>query len=269
MGGTRKMLRTLPDFFFGKNQSPKDSIPTAFNEDNGSISDSLCRIRWYGHSAFLLEIEGKRILIDPMPGKSSSPVSFMTRRFPYEQPIPPDSIRDIDVIILSHDHYDHLDYESIMALKERTEVFYTALGVGAHLKHWGVNENQIRELDWWDSSKLDNLTFHACPSRHFSGRGITDRNCTQWASRVIEGKHHNIYFSGDSGYGPHFKEIGEKYGPFDFAMMECGQYNEAWEAIHMMPEQSVQAGIDLNAHLLMPIHWGAFSLSIHSWTEPV
>jgi L-ascorbate metabolism protein UlaG (beta-lactamase superfamily) len=269
MGSFSEMMSTMPDFIFGEGGTPEEPMPVKFGENTTPAIDSLCFVTWYGHSAFLFEIEGKRILIDPMLGEHSSPVSFATPRFPYEKPIPIEELTDIDAIILSHDHYDHLDYPTIVKLKEETKHFYTALGVGSHLMHWGVDESKITELDWWQNALHDSIEIIACPARHFSGRGFTDRNATQWASWVIKGKYQNLYFSGDGGYGPHFKEIGEKHGPFDLAMLECGQYNEAWEAIHMMPEQSVQAGIDVQGKLLMPIHWGGFELSVHTWTEPI
>lgn len=269
MGSFSEMMGTLPDFLFAEGGTPEEPLPVKYGENTTPAVDTLCFVTWYGHSAFLFEIEGKRILIDPMLGESSSPVSFATKRFPNQKPIPIDELKNIDAIILSHDHYDHLDYGTIVKLKAETKHFYTALGVGSHLKHWGVDAGNITELDWWQTSMLDSIEIIACPARHFSGRGLTDRNATQWASWIIKGKYQKLYFSGDGGYGPHFKEIGEKYGPFDLAMLECGQYNKAWAAIHMLPEQSVQAGIDVNANILMPIHWGAFELSIHTWTEPI
>ena len=175
----------------------------------------------------------------------------------------------IDAMLISHDHYDHLDHGSIEALNTRTKEFYVPLGVGAHLRAWGIEEDRIHELDWWEEIDHEDLHFAFAPSRHFSGRGITDRFSTLWGSWVIQGSQDNIYFSGDSGYGPHFAEIGAKYGPFDFAMMECGQYNEKWAEIHMMPEETAQAAVDVGAKVMMPIHWGSFVLAMHSWTDPV
>lgn len=269
MGSFGEMMGTLPEFIFGENQSPDDTLPTRYGESNGDVVDSLCYITWYGHSAFLFEMNGKRILIDPMLGETAAPTSFGSSRFPNQQAVPLEDIREIDLIILSHDHYDHLDYHSIMHLKDHVGHFYTALGVGSHLKKWGIPDSRITELDWWQTTTHDGVDLVACPARHFSGRAIFDRNATQWASWVINSEGYKIYFSGDGGYGPHFKEIGEKYGPFDFAMLECGQYNKAWHDIHMFPEESVDAGLDLKARLSMPIHWGAFNLSIHKWTDPI
>lgn len=265
-----KMPKLLLEFISppaGKN--PTKPLPTGWDNGNRSDIDSLAYITWFGHSAVMLEIEGKTILIDPMLGEASSPVSFMTKRFGYKEPINIDELTEIDAIIISHDHYDHLDHSSILKLKDKTKRFFTPLGVGSHLKHWGVKAESITELDWWQNAEFEGLEILATPSRHFSGRAINDRNKTQWASWIVNGSKQKIYFSGDGGYGPHFKEIGEKYGPFDFAMMENGQYNEQWAAIHMMPEESVQAGIDVKGKVLMPIHWGAFDLAPHLWQDPI
>lgn len=228
------------------------------------------RLIWFGHSAFLLQIDGKNILIDPMFGPVPAPHPMLGQnRFSAELPIEIEKIPRIDAVIFSHDHYDHLDYGSIMKLKEKVKAFYTPLGVGAHLEAWGVESSIITELDWWQEINHEDLRLICTPAIHFSGRGMSDRGSTLWSSWVIQSNSSNIFFSGDSGYGDHFKDIGNKFGPFDFAMMECGQYNELWKEIHMMPEETAQAAVDLNAKLMMPIHWGAFKLALHSWTDPV
>ncbi len=264
------MSKAIWEFATAKKTAPEKPLPVKFGENDYVVAnDSLVQITWFGHSAFLMEMEGKRLLLDPMFGPTASPVSFTGKRFPYEKPINFDQFTNIDAVIISHDHYDHLDYPSIARLRGQVAHFFVPLGVGAHLLHWGVAPEKITELDWWENANLDHLKFTATPARHFSGRGLTDSKKTLWASWVLEGKNTKIYFSGDSGYGPHFKEIGDKFGPFDFAMMECGQYNEKWEAIHMMPEQTVQAAIDVGTKVMMPIHWGAFSLAPHPWTEPI
>lgn len=228
------------------------------------------RLIWFGHSAFLLQMEQKTILIDPMFGDVPAPHPVLgTKRFSKELPIEIEKLPQIDAVIISHDHYDHLDYGTIQKLKDKVGMFYTPLGVGAHLLEWGIEKERIVELNWWEEVEFDELTFICTPARHFSGRGFGDRLTTLWSSWVIQSQSTNLFFSGDSGYGPHFKEIGEKYGPFDFAMMECGQYNELWPDVHMFPEETAQAGLDVKAKKIMPIHWGAFKLAMHTWTDPI
>ncbi|MEM1136333.1 MAG: MBL fold metallo-hydrolase [Bacteroidota bacterium] len=258
----RKDVQRKPDIIIPVNKI--DSLEIA------SYSDTVPRMTWFGHSAFLLEIDNKKILIDPMLGESPAPHPMLgTKRYTKELPIEIAKLPHIDVVIFSHDHYDHLDYESILLLKEKVNHFYVPLGLGAHLIAWGVNSSKIHELDWWEEINHEDLHLACTPARHFSGRGVFNRESTLWASWVIQTKSFNIFFSGDSGYGPHFKEIGAKYGAFDFAMIECGQYNELWADIHMMPEESVQACLDLTAKTAMPIHWGAFTLALHAWTDPI
>lgn len=228
------------------------------------------RLTWFGHSTFLLEMDGKVILIDPMFGDRAAPFSFVgAKRYSNGLPISIDKLPEIDAIILSHDHYDHLDHGSILKLKDKTDKFYTALGVGGHLRKWGVEAEKIEELNWWDQTVLDNIRLICAPARHFSGRALFDQNATLWCSWIIQTDSSNIYFSGDGGYGRHFKEIGEKYGPFDISLMECGQYNEQWRAIHLMPEETIQAAIDVRSKVVLPIHWGAFALAYHEWTDPI
>ena len=228
------------------------------------------RMIWFGHSSFLLQIKGKNIFIDPMFGKVAAPLPLLgANRFNEQFPIEIDNLPTIDAVILSHDHYDHLDYESILKIKDKTEHFYTPLGVGIHLEEWGVSPSTITEMDWWQEIKLDDLMFVCTPAQHFSGRSFSNGQSTLWSSWVIQSEEDNIYFSGDSGYSTHFKSIGEKYGPFDLALMECGQYNEMWSDIHMMPEETAQAGIDVKADKIMPIHWAGFKLALHEWTDPI
>ncbi|KAA3614128.1 MAG: MBL fold metallo-hydrolase [Calditrichaeota bacterium] len=268
-----KGMSILKDYINGiPNQSPKNPVPVLPLDSMTIVSkkDSIPRVTWFGHSAFLLEINGKNILLDPMFGEAAAPHSWLgPSRFSDGLPIEIEKLPKIDAVVFSHDHYDHLDYDSIIKLKNKVDHFYTPLGVGAHLLAWGVEESKISELNWWDEVFVDDLHFICAPARHFSGRGLLDRSTTMWASWIIKSKTYSIYFSGDSGYGPHFKEIGEKHGPFDFAMMECGQYDKRWENIHMLPEQTAQAALELNTKLMMPIHWGSFVLALHSWTDPV
>ncbi len=262
------MLSTLKEFLSAKNTRPDGPLPV--NSADGKVpSDTALYVTWFGHSAVLLEIEGKRILLDPMLGPAASPVPFFAKRFTYRAPIDMAQFRGIDAVVISHDHYDHLDYGSIQELNPNVGHFYVPLGVGAHLERWGVDPAKITELDWWESATAGGLIFTATPQRHFSGRGLTDRNGTLWASWVVAGENQKIYFSGDGGYGPHFKQVGQRFGPFDLAMIECGQYNVKWKDIHLMPEQTMQAFLDLEGEVLVPIHWGAFNLAVHPWTESV
>ncbi len=228
------------------------------------------RIIWFGHSTVLIQVGGKNLLIDPMFGQVAAPHPWLgAPRFNKELPIEIEQLPQIDAVIFSHDHYDHLDYGSLIKLKDKVKAFYTPLGVGAHLESWGIAKSQIKELDWWQETAYEGINLVCTPAQHFSGRGLADRNTTLWSSWIIQSDSTNLFFSGDSGYGPHFKEIGDRYGPFDFAMMECGQYNQQWIQIHMLPENTVQASIDIQAALLMPIHWGAFKLALHPWTDPI
>ncbi|MHA7128795.1 MBL fold metallo-hydrolase [Algoriphagus namhaensis] len=269
---TGKAIRMLPQFF--KNdpaRKPDFALPTVERDSLELVSgQSKDRLIWFGHSAFLLQLDGKTILIDPMLSEVPAPHPWLGKpRFSEELPIPVEKLPEIDFILISHDHYDHLDYESIQKLKSKTKHFLVPLGVGAHFERWGVEPSRIQELRWWEETDLLGLHFAFAPSRHFSGRGISNRFSTLWGSWILQSEKHKLYFSGDGGYGPHFKEIGEKYGPFDFAMLECGQYNENWSQLHMAPEQTALAAMDLGAKVGMPIHWGAFSLAMHSWTDPV
>ena len=267
-----KMLSVSKDFILGVPRTkpefdlPQEKVDSIYLEKSIDID----KLIWFGHSAFLLQLDGKNILLDPMLGESPSPHPLVgPKRFNRELPIEIQQLPKIDAIIISHDHYDHLDYESIKLLKEKTAKFFVPLGVGKHLKSWGINADDIKELNWWDETEFKDIQLAFTPSRHFSGRGFSDGSSSMWGSWVIKGKTKNIYFSGDSGYGPHFKEIGDKYGPFDFAMMECGQYNENWLNIHMVPEETAKASIDLKTKVMMPIHWGAFALSLHTWDDPI
>ena len=232
--------------------------------------NSKTRFIWFGHSTFLLQIKGKNLLIDPMFGNVPAPNPLLgNKRFSNKLPIEIEKLPSIDAVLITHDHYDHLDYESIQKLKDKVNMFYTPLGIGIHLLKWGVEKERIIELDWWQEIKFDELTIRCTPAQHFSGRGISDREKTLWCSWIIQSDDENLFFSGDSGYASHFKEIGDQYGPFDFAFMECGQYNNLWPLVHMLPEETAQAGLDIKAKKMMPIHWGAFKLASHSWTDPV
>ncbi len=261
----RYYLTSVPDKF------PPGPLPM-LRPDPAALASrdtAIARVTWFGHSACLLEIAGRKILFDPMFGQVPAPLPFLsTHRFNPVLPVDPDALPHLDAIVLSHDHYDHLDYGSILKLKGKTDRFFAPLGVGAHLERWGVDGQAIRELDWGDSTAFAGIGFICAPARHFSGRGLRDNSATLWASWIIKAGGKTIYFSGDSGYGPHFREIGRRYGPFDFAMIECGQYDAQWPAIHMRAAEAVQAAREIGTKLMMPIHWAAFALALHPWYEP-
>ncbi|MDC8004316.1 MBL fold metallo-hydrolase [Aureisphaera galaxeae] len=269
-GKGMKIMRTM---LFNRfpNAKPDKELPM-LKADSAQVADynGSARLIWFGHSTFLLQAEGKDILIDPMLTDMPSPISRdAQRRFNKSLPIEIEQLPHIDAVLISHDHYDHLDYESIKRLREKVTHFFVPLGVGVHLEAWDVPKDRITEMDWWEETQYEGFRFACTPAQHFSGRKFNNRGSTLWASWVITSENNNIFFSGDSGYGEHFKAIGEKYGPFDFAMLECGQYNELWPVIHMMPEETAQAGVDVGARVIMPIHWGAFQLAMHDWDDPV
>jgi len=233
------------------------------------IEDQIPVVIWFGHSSYLIKFRGKNILVDPVFSGHAAPVSSMVQAFPGTDLYRVEDMPEIDLLILTHDHYDHIDFKSVTLLKEKTKYTVCSLGVGEHLEYWNFLPEKFTELDWWQCYDFStDIRITATPARHFSGRGIT-RNKTQWCSYVLELAEHKIFIGGDSGYDDQFKKIGEKFKKFDLALLECGQYGINWPYIHMFPEQTVQAAKDLNAHLLMPVHWGKFVLSVHSWTEPI
>ncbi|MCW3467237.1 MBL fold metallo-hydrolase [Chitinophaga nivalis] len=246
---------------------PAKPLPT-IKTDLKKRSSEKPVIVWFGHSSYLIQVKGVNILVDPVFSGSASPFSFMVKAFPGADAYQVKDMPDIDAVIITHNHYDHLDTKTIAQLKSRTGRFYTALGVGRDIAGCAGNNVAITEMDWWDTEAVaPGITLTATPARHFSGRGLK-RGGSLWASFVLEIFGYKIFIGGDSGYDSHFKTIGDKLGPFDIALLECGQYNEAWPFIHMMPEQTVQAAIDLQAKVLMPVHWAKFALSLHPWNEP-
>ncbi len=263
--------KMMAEFFFGKvvDGVPGSPLPVV-KSDLKALPLNDPAIVWFGHSSYLIIINGKRILIDPVFSAYASPWQFIgTKNFAYSHPYSIDDFPEIDLVILTHDHYDHLDYHAILKLRSKTNQFCTALGVGAHLVYWGIEEAKIREFDWWQSATVfSGLELTATPARHFSGRGF-NRNQSLWTSFVLSVEGYKIFIGGDSGYDASFKTIGDKLGPFDLAILECGQYNQQWPFIHMMPEDTVQAAVDLRANVLLPVHWGKFKLSLHSWTDPI
>ncbi|MGQ7844023.1 MBL fold metallo-hydrolase [Granulosicoccus sp. 3-233] len=226
------------------------------------------RIIWFGHSTFLVNMADTIILVDPVFGDTAAPVNFTAKRF---QPpvLPLEDLPPVDIILISHDHYDHLEAQSVRFFSDKATSFIVPLGVGGHLRRWGVSAERITELDWWQSHDTDGLQFTATPAQHFSGRDGINNNQTLWASWVVASTNSRVFFSGDSGYDTHFADIGERLGPFDLALLENGQYDQSWPYVHMLPAETIQAFRDVKARRLMPVHWGMFELAFHTWYEPV
>lgn len=253
------------------NQRPAHTLPIkritkemlAKKPDEGTVT-------WFGHSSTCLQLDGKLLLIDPMLELYYSPVKSGGKRYSVDVPIEIEELPAIDAILISHNHYDHLNKRSIVRLKHKVNRFFVPLGVGYYLERWGVAADKIVELDWWQEIDYLGLTISCTPARHSSGRGILDQDATLWCSWVIKGQTTTIFYSGDSGYGPHFKQIGDTYGPFHLAIMECGQYDDLGRWIlHMIPEETIQAFVDVGGEILLPVHWGAFTLALHDWDDPI
>lgn len=269
-------LLTLPKLLYKQfcqreGRAPKKSLPILpFNKKEFLAAPGKMKFVWYGHSVLLMRLNNKTILIDPMLGSNAAPVApFAIKRFSVNTLDIIDELPPIDLLLLTHDHYDHLDYDSIQKLKPKVKQYYVALGTARHLIKWGVAAEAIEEFDWWQQQTFNDIQITFTPSRHFSGRGLTDRAKSLWGGWAFKTAKENIYFSGDGGYGTHFTTVGEKLGPFDFGFMECGQYNAYWHQIHMYPEEAVQAAIDAKVKHIMPVHWAGFPLSLHTWQEPV
>ncbi len=263
-------LRITWNFLTGKNANtvPTGTIPVQALTRAQLLAAPNNTMFRLGHSTLLLKIHNEFFLTDPVFSKRASPVQWAGPARFHNPPISIDELPPIKAVILSHDHYDHLDHASILALDAKTELFITPLGVGERLIDWGVGAAKVRQLDWWDATEVRGVRLVATPARHFSGRSLSDGNETLWASWVIEYEDLRVFFSGDTGYFDGFKAIGEKYGPFDFAMIETGAYDKQWPDVHMQPEETLQAHLDLKARWLMPVHNGTFDLSLHPWSEP-
>ncbi len=270
--GPLKMPKILYKQFFETNgREPEQKIPILpFDKEAFLKPSSTMKFVWYGHSVVLMRIANKTILIDPMLGPNAGPISpFPIRRFSENTLDLIADFPEIDLLLLTHDHYDHLDLDSMKLLFPKVASYYVALGCSRHLEKWGVSKEKIAEFDWWKTRNFDGIEITFTPTRHFSGRGLTDRAKSLWGGWALKTTQENIYFSGDSGYGEHFKEVGLKLGPFDFGFMECGQYNENWHLIHMFPEESVQAAQDSKVKRIMPVHWAGFALAQHHWKDPI
>ncbi|MFW5490667.1 MAG: MBL fold metallo-hydrolase [Desulfovibrio sp.] len=250
-----------------ENIAPPYPMPTV-KTDLQALDRNRDVVVWLGHSSYYMQLDGKTLLIDPVFSAYASPVFFSTRAFEGTNIYSADDMPHIDYLLISHDHWDHLDYQTVMDLKPKIGAVVTGLGVGEHFARWGFPETMIHEGDWGSALRMDNgFVIHILPARHFSGR-LLDRNKTLWAAFAVESSKRRIFYSGDSGYGPHFKAIGRTFGGFDLALMDSGQYNEAWADVHMTPEQAAQAAEDMKAAGALPSHTGKFSISFHSWDDP-
>ena len=262
---------TMSAFFkasmFGKQvRSPEQKLPQAKVDLEAFLKSDGMAYVWLGHSTILVRLDGKTILLDPV-FHNAAPVPFVVRRF-QDPVLRLEDLPPIDLILISHDHYDHLSRRSIQHFRNTKTQFAVPLGVSSYLVGWGIERARIVELDWWQEHNFDGVKVACTPSQHFSGRAGMTANPTLWASWAVLGKTERFYFSGDSGYDEHFTAIGDRYGPFDVAFMECGQYNPLWSVVHLFPNETVRAGKDLGAKRVQPIHWGMFELSHHDWFEP-
>lgn len=230
--------------------------------------ESGLRVTWLGHSTLLIEIDGVRLLTDPVWGERASPLPFAGPRRFHPPPVRLDELPPLDAVIVSHDHYDHLDFPTIRALAKASVPFVTSLGVGAHLERWGIATTRITELDWWEDARVNDVRISAAPAQHFSGRGLKDRNATLWSSFHLQGPRHSFYYGADSGLTPEFSEIATRFGPFDIVALEIGAHHPAWGDIHLGPRNAIEARKLLGSGAFLPLHWGTFNLAMHPWDEP-
>lgn len=264
-----RFITCLKDQIIHRQQRrPTSSLPILqIDREKLQRNDNL--IFWLGHSSLLLKLDKRLILIDPVFSKNAAPIGTTMKRFENEIPLAIENIGEIDAVLLSHNHYDHLDKKTIKAIHSKVDMFLVPAGLKRQLLRWGVQEEKIKECSWNQLIRWNQIEFTCLTARHNSGRGVWDTNKTLWCSWLIKSKSYSIYFSGDSGYGKHFAEIGAVFKNIDLAILECGQYDKRWKNIHMFPKEVVQAAKDLNAVLTLPVHWGMFSLAFHAWDEPI
>lgn len=255
--------------YSGDRKTPRTMLPAetpAFLTDPQAEDMSFT---WFGHSSFLLQLGRSNVLVDPIFSSRSSPVSFVGPKRFSELPLSAEELPEISVLFLSHDHYDHLDYRTVTALREKVGIFLVPLGVDAILRGWGVDAEKIRALDWWESTEINGITFTLTPSQHFTGRNPLKGNRTLWGGLYLDNGFHRVYYTGDGGYYTVFSEVRDQLGAPELMIAECGQYDPSWAGIHMFPEQTVQAGIDAGAAWLIPVHWGSFCICNHNWDDSV
>lgn len=270
-GGIREMIKER--LFGSDDRSPEQPPPVqriSRGYFDGTPAEGL-RITWLGHSSLVIEIEGRIILVDPMLSLRASPIPLVgPTRFNKTLPLEPKELPEIDIVLISHNHYDHLDRKTIKTIRDRVKRFHVPMGVESLLEDWGVEPGKISAHTWWETIRHDSsLTLVATPAQHSSARWLTDRNRTLWVSWTIIGRSHRLFYSGDTGYFSGLKTIGERYGPFDVTMLEIAAYSKYWPEVHMQPEMTIRAHLDLCGKLLLPVHWGCFDLSFHHWTEPI
>lgn len=266
-------MQMVSEFLWGgsAHRRPAQDLPVQYRSaaEFETFPASGLRVTWLGHSSLLVELDGTRIFFDPVFGEYASPFTFAGPKRFFPPPLPLEELPELDAVIISHDHYDHLDHPTVLALQKKVSRWFVPLGVGAHLESWGVPPEAIRELDWWESSSVNTVQVTCTPSRHFSGRSLGDQNATLWAGWALAGPTHRVFYSGDTALHPEFAEIGDRLGPFDLTLIESGAYNQLWSDVHLGPEQAVLAHQLVRGQVMLPVHWGLFDLALHGWTEPI
>lgn len=260
----------MKEFLLGKKErnKPSQRMPS-LKTDLHALNPDENILVWFGHSSYFLQIDGKKILVDPVLSGAASPIKFTTPAFAGTDVYSAADFPAIDYLFISHDHWDHLDYKTIRALQPKIKKVITGLGTGEHFERWHFPADRIAEKDWNEKVELgEGFTVHTVPARHFSGRGLK-RNQALWTSFVLETPTKKLFLGGDSGYDTHFAKVGAEFGPFDMAILECGQYDKSWKYIHLMPDEVLRASRDLKAKILMPVHWGKFALANHAWDESI
>ncbi len=268
MTGDGNRWQALWKFVFGNHKGlrPEKAMP-AIRTDLKQLPQKSNLMVWFGHSSYFLQVDGKKILVDPV-FYAAAPVSFINKPFEGTDIFRPEDMPNIDLLIITHDHWDHLDYKTVKELRKKVSKVVCPLGVGAHFEYWGYHNEQLIELDWGEECQYSNLIVHCLPSRHFSGRGLSS-NKTLWASFLLESASLTLFLGGDGGYGPHFRQIGKRFPSIDWAILENGQYSKDWKYIHTMPEQQEKVISDLNAKRVVTVHHSKYALSNHPWDEPI
>jgi L-ascorbate metabolism protein UlaG (beta-lactamase superfamily) len=261
--------KALTRSFWGDgNRHPSVPIPVDEPRFDQPPKSGL-RITWFGHSSLLVEMDGVNVLIDPVWGERCSPTDLMGPKRFHPNPIELSRLPKVDAVVISHDHYDHLDEPTFRVIKGWDSKVLVPLGVASHLEYWGFGKDRVIEMDWWDEARVGKLKLACLPARHFSGRSVGDRNKTLWSGWALLGPKHKVYYSGDTAMFPGIKDIGKKYGPFDASLIEVGAYNQSWADVHLGPEQAVEAHKIVRGGVFVPVHWGTFNLAPHGWTEPI